>query len=920
MKSIVLILFFVIILISHIHSQAPTTINDFFLPGSQPLESGNLESPNKCDNCHGGYDINVEMAYSWRGSMMSQAMRDPLFLAAMAIANQDAPASGDLCIRCHTPQGWLGGRSTPTDGSALLPEDYESVMCDFCHKLIKPSPLGVNPYPNDSIYTADTYANDQVYLATITAIPSHPANGMAVVDNGNAKRGPYSDANPKHQHLYSPFHNTSEICGTCHDVSNPVFSKDPSGKYLPNSFDAPAPDFSPYELFPIERTYSEWLMSEYNQSGVYAPQFGGNLDTVSTCQDCHMRAVTGYGANKSGILLRDDLALHDMTGGNTFVPYIIDSLYSASGVVDGAALMAGVARARIMLQNAASMMLTPAVSGTRHLLTVRIINETGHKLPSGYPEGRRIWINIQAYDGSDNLIYESGAYDSATAVLTQDADLKNYHIEPGISNTLAPVVGYPAGPSFHFVLNDTIYMDNRIPPRGFTNAAFETIQSPPIGYTYSDGQYWDETDYLIPGGAAKIKVRLFYQTTSKEFVEFMRDENVTDTTGQFFYDLWTAFGKSSPELMLSDSVFVTPMIGNSIPVLDPIGDKTTDENQLLNFSITASDADGTISILTTSALPSGASFNDNGNNSGTFNWLPDLTQAGSYPIIFYATDDSAAVDSEIVTITVNNINQIPILNPIGNRIIDENLPLNFNVSAADGDGVVPTLTTSALPSTATFTDHNDGTGSFDWTPDFDQSGTYPVTFYATDEYLAVDSELITITVANSNRPPVLDTISDTILTVLEPLAFTISGYDLDLQPVTFSYASNPNGASLIDNGDGTADFSWTPIGTQAGLYNILFIISDGILADSQYVLITVLADTCCVDPRGNVDGDPFNILDIDDIVYLVEFGFSFPAGPPPPCLDEADANGDGFIDIDDVVWFVEYAFGFPSGPPPVDCP
>ena len=42
--------------------------------------------------------------------LMAQAMRDPLFLATMAIANQDAPASGDLCLRCHTPTGWLGGR------------------------------------------------------------------------------------------------------------------------------------------------------------------------------------------------------------------------------------------------------------------------------------------------------------------------------------------------------------------------------------------------------------------------------------------------------------------------------------------------------------------------------------------------------------------------------------------------------------------------------------------------------------------------------------------------------------------------------------------------------------------------------------------------------------------------------------------
>lgn len=58
-----------------------TTIDDFFLPGSQPGESGNLEHPGKCDNCHGGYDLAVEPAFNWRGSMMAQAQRDPLYLA-----------------------------------------------------------------------------------------------------------------------------------------------------------------------------------------------------------------------------------------------------------------------------------------------------------------------------------------------------------------------------------------------------------------------------------------------------------------------------------------------------------------------------------------------------------------------------------------------------------------------------------------------------------------------------------------------------------------------------------------------------------------------------------------------------------------------------------------------------------------------
>ncbi|HWR84307.1 MAG TPA: PKD domain-containing protein [Candidatus Deferrimicrobium sp.] len=547
----------------------PTTLNDFFLPGSQPGESGQIETPDKCDNCHGGYDQAVEPAFNWRGSMMAQAARDPLFYACLAIANQDAPQSGDLCIRCHSV-GWLEGRSIPTDGSALNLNDRQGVQCDFCHKLVKPTPLGVNPYPADAAYTSGTYPQDQSYLGTLSQIPPTSGNGMYVADANNAKRGPFIDAQARHQKFYSPFHKDAALCGTCHDVSNPAFTRDAEGKYQPNSFDAPAPSFDPRSMFPIERTYSEWLMSSFNSpAGIYAPQFGGNKQYVSTCQDCHMRDVTGYGCNKAGAPRRTDLPLHDMTGGNTFIPGLVAQLYPAE--VSSAALGAGVQRARDMLQKAASLDLTITPSGTGSSALVRVTNETGHKLPSGYPEGRRIWINLKAYDGAGTLLKESGAYDSTTGVLTHDADVRIYEIKPGISATLAPVVGLPTGPSFHFVLNNEIFSDNRIPPRGFTNANFIMIQSPPVGYSYADGQFWDETSYSLPAGTVTITATLYYQTLSKEYVEFLRDENRTNTSGQTLYNLWSTNGKSAPVAMNTKTLSLQPSVADFVgqPVSGP---------------------------------------------------------------------------------------------------------------------------------------------------------------------------------------------------------------------------------------------------------------------------------------------------------------------------------------------------------------
>ena len=42
--------------------------------------------------------------------MMAQAGRDPLFWAALDVANNDVPGIGDFCLRCHSPAGWLDGR------------------------------------------------------------------------------------------------------------------------------------------------------------------------------------------------------------------------------------------------------------------------------------------------------------------------------------------------------------------------------------------------------------------------------------------------------------------------------------------------------------------------------------------------------------------------------------------------------------------------------------------------------------------------------------------------------------------------------------------------------------------------------------------------------------------------------------------
>jgi hypothetical protein len=248
-----------------VSAQSTTVPTDIQMPGTQPEEVA-VESANRCDNCHFDYDAAVEPVRNWWGGMMAQAARDPLFWATVAVAEHDFPGSGDLCIRCHSPEGWTEGRSTPTDGSDLRPSDSNGVSCDVCHQLTNPDDsehLGVQNTP--------FLANDEGTPRT-----GYYGNGMYVLDASSDKLGPYSDPASPHQALPSDFHRSSELCGTCHDVSNPAVGDlaHNNGAMTPLSAgtfsgvpgaaveDKAAFNNFPYEYGVTERTFSEHVASD----------------------------------------------------------------------------------------------------------------------------------------------------------------------------------------------------------------------------------------------------------------------------------------------------------------------------------------------------------------------------------------------------------------------------------------------------------------------------------------------------------------------------------------------------------------------------------------------------------------------------------------------------------------------------------
>jgi hypothetical protein len=649
-----------VLLLAAWSAQAAETVpTDIQLPGTQPGEA-TIESVSKCDNCHADYAPDVEPWFTWAGSMMAQASRDPIFWATMAIGEQDFDGSGDLCLRCHLPKGWLAGRSTPTDGSGMAEGDANGVQCDLCHQMVNPDTSEHPGIQNSPFLAHDGGGPPEGFYGS----------GMSVLLDGNYKLGPYSDADATHQFQQSEFHRSVDFCGTCHDVSNSAVGDLahnhgaqvplPSGSFsgVPG---APVEEKAAFKNFPyqygvVERTFSEYkagllsqtLVSDYPSlpsdlkggaiqraylaAALPAPLTGYDYEDGAlryfSCQTCHMRATSGQGCNKNPPT-RHDLPHHDMTGGNYWMPDAIrylddlDQLRIGGGLSTGeiAALTAGRLRALENLTDAASV----SVAGN----AVKVVNLTGHKLITGYPEGRRMWLNVKWYDAADALVAEDGAYGEITVdiegtptqvetlLLLNEPFGKVYEAHPAMTQEWANqllALGKPAGTplgfdrvtggvaltlgqlgaqapgtyaeTFHFVLNNKMAKDNRIPPFGMSYdealsrsalpVPAEQYGNPGPGGTYD---YWDEVILNPPPGADHAAISLLYQPTSWEYIQFLDLANTGEIAfladeGAQLLDAWLNTGMAAPYAMATTSWSnVSPACSDG---LDNDGDGLTD--------------------------------------------------------------------------------------------------------------------------------------------------------------------------------------------------------------------------------------------------------------------------------------------------------------------------------------------------------
>jgi hypothetical protein len=259
---------------------------------------------------------------------------------------------------------------------------------------------------------------------------------------------------------------------------------------------------------------------------------------------------------------------------------------------------------------------------------------------------------------------------------------------------------------------------------------------------------------------------------------------------------------------------------------------------------------GDTPFYTTDSNP--ITINLNAGESQLVTWSVNATGDVSTSHTFLASADLASnPDIKDITETVSiTIKTPPVLDPIGNKAVDENSLLEFTINATDPDGDSLTYSASSLPVGATFVGQ-----TFSWLPSYEQAGVYNVHFEVTDGELT-DSEDITITVNDVNRAPTAAiTAPDNGEIFLQGCLITFTGTGVDPEDGSLTGAAL-QWYSDIDGYLGSGE-SIIILNLSVGYHIITLTATDsGGLSDLNIINISITAITITSPGDGTLTNDP----------------------------------------------------------------
>ncbi|MCR9985862.1 Ig-like domain-containing protein [Vibrio antiquarius] len=232
------------------------------------------------------------------------------------------------------------------------------------------------------------------------------------------------------------------------------------------------------------------------------------------------------------------------------------------------------------------------------------------------------------------------------------------------------------------------------------------------------------------------------------------------------------------------------------------------EGSSLSYQIVKSPVNGNVTVTGNHAVYTG--------NSNFF---------GQDSFTYSVSDGELTSGVALVTITVNNVNDSPVITGTPSAQVDEDSVYQFVPAALDNDPA-DTLTylIANKPPWATF---DKTTGALSGTPSNSDVGTYPdIVISVSDGTISSSLSAFSITVNNVNDAPVISGSPATQVNEDSTYLFTPQVSDVDSQAFTFSIVNKPSWASF-DASTGT--LSGTPDNGDVGKYQgIVISVSDGL--------------------------------------------------------------------------------------------
>ncbi|MBM3240281.1 PKD domain-containing protein [Candidatus Poribacteria bacterium] len=259
---------------------------------------------------------------------------------------------------------------------------------------------------------------------------------------------------------------------------------------------------------------------------------------------------------------------------------------------------------------------------------------------------------------------------------------------------------------------------------------------------------------------------------------------------------------------------------NALPQITtspPLPDAT--EDLLYNVDIETTDADGDTLFFSLPTAPTGMTIDS---ATGLIQWIPQQSHGGLNSLTVSVDDGHGRIVSQNYNITVNLVNDAPIITstPLTNG--KEGVAYTYQVRATDEDDTVLTFSLDNFPDGMTIAAD---TGRISWTPSAIQAGSHPVTVKVTDPAFAFATQGYTIDVAEAiSVPPVVT--STPVITGGEGQSdmYDIEVDDPDKDPVTFSLVTAPEGMTINST---TGLIEWLPAADQSGTHEVVVQIDDG---------------------------------------------------------------------------------------------